>query len=174
MNPDRVVNIAESLRTMALTHPYVTAVACPSGRDRAGRVRYVHWTFQQLDHESDVLARGLTSIGVGRGVRAALMVKPGLEFFALTFALFKAGAVPVLIDPGMGIKNLGQCLAEAEPAAFLGIPTAQVARRLFGWAKASLRVSLTVRPTRFTLPLAEAELEWVATRAGIQAAALIS
>ena len=28
------------------------------------------------------------------------MVPPGPEFFALTFALFKVGAVPVLIDPG--------------------------------------------------------------------------
>ena len=133
---------------MARTHPYVNAVACPSGRDAAGRVRYVHWTFQQLDRESDVLARGLASFGVGRGVRAALMVKPGLEFFAMTFALFKAGAVPVLIDPGMGIKNLGQCLAEAKPSAFLGIPAAQMARRLFGWAKDSLRISVTVKPVR--------------------------
>ena len=131
---------------MAQTHPYVNAVACPAGRDRAGRVRYVHWTFQQLDRESDTLARGLASFGVSRGVRAVLMVKPGLEFFALTFALFKAGAVPVLIDPGMGIKNLGQCLAEAEPAAFLGIPAAQLARRIFGWAKDSLRISITVQP----------------------------
>ena len=148
MNPDRVVNIAESLRTMALAHPYVTAVACPSGQDKAGRVRYVHWTFQQLDRESDILARGLTAIGVGRGARAALMVKPGLEFFALTFALFKAGAVPVLIDPGMGSKNLGQCLAEAEPLAFLGIPAAQAARRIFGWAKGSIGISVTVKPVR--------------------------
>ena len=30
------------------------------------------------------------------------MVRPSLEFITLTFALFKAGAVIVLIDPGMG------------------------------------------------------------------------
>jgi olefin beta-lactone synthetase len=140
------VNIASALTGMASLRTYATAVACPAGRDRAGRAAYVHWTFEQLDRESDILARGLTAVGIGRGVRTALMVKPGLEFFALTFALFKAGAVPVLIDPGMGIRNLGRCLKEASPEAFVGIPAAQAARRVLGWAKGMLRVSVTVRP----------------------------
>ena len=76
------------------------------------------------------------------------MVQPSLEFFALTFALFKAGAVPVLIDPGMGVKNLGRCLAEAEPEAFIGIPKAQVARRLLGWGRATIRDDRDRRPRR--------------------------
>ncbi len=111
-----------------------------------GRAAYVHWTFQKLDVESDLLARGLTAIGIGPGVRAVLMVRPGLEFFALTFGLFKAGAVPVLIDPGMGIRSLGRCLAEAEPEAFIGIPRAQLARRLFGWGRRTIRTLVTVEP----------------------------
>ena len=64
----------------------------------------------ELDDLSDRIARGLGRIGIGRGVRTVLLVPPGPEFFALTFALFKFGAVPVLIDPGIGIKNLKQCL----------------------------------------------------------------
>jgi olefin beta-lactone synthetase len=52
--------------------------------------------------------------------------------------------VPVLIDPGLGVKNLKTCLAEAEPQAFIGIPKAQVARLLFGWGKESLRILITV------------------------------
>lgn len=137
-------NIAAALADMASQRPYALAVACPAGRDRAGRATYTPWTFQQLHRASDTLARGLVAHGIGRGVRTVLMVKPSLEFFALTFALFKAGAVPVLIDPGMGIKNLGRCLAEAEPTAFLGIPQAQLARRVLGWAKATIAISVTV------------------------------
>ena len=139
-------NIAASLSVTARERPYATAVASPAGRDSAGRARYTHWTFRQLDTESDVLARGLSAVGIGRGVRTVLMVKPGLEFFALTFALVKAGAVPVLIDPGMGIRNLGRCLAEAEPQAFVGIPRAQLARRILGWGKPTIRIAVTVRP----------------------------
>ncbi|MDR3636591.1 MAG: fatty acid CoA ligase family protein [Isosphaeraceae bacterium] len=139
-----VVNIASHLKTIARSRPFAPAVFCPSGRDRSGRTRYVHWTYQQLDAESDRIAKGLGSNGVGRGVRTVLMVKPSLEFFSLTFALFKLGAVPILIDPGMGIKNLGRCLDEAQPVAFIGIPRAQVARRLLGWGRATLQFTLTV------------------------------
>ncbi len=143
----RPLNIAAHLTAMAQSRPYATAVVCPAGRDRAGRPRYTHWTFQQLDRECDLLARGLTAIGIGVGVRAVLMVKPSLEFFALTFALFKAGAVPVLIDPGIGLANIKRCLAEVEPAGFIGIGKAQLARRLLGWAKATVRHVVTVGPT---------------------------
>jgi acyl-coenzyme A synthetase/AMP-(fatty) acid ligase len=48
--------------------------------------------------------------------------------------LFKAGAVPVLIDPGIGIKPLKTCLDEAWPEAFIGVTKAQIARKIFGWA----------------------------------------
>jgi acyl-CoA synthetase (AMP-forming)/AMP-acid ligase II len=106
--------------------------------------RAVQVSYRQLDEESDRLAGGLSVIGIGRGVRASLMVPPGLEFFALTFALFKAGAVPVFVDPGMGMRNLRQCLAEAEPEAFIGIPKAQAARVLLGWAQSSIKTIVTV------------------------------
>ena len=141
---DTVCNIASHLPRRAEEQPYRLAVAFPHGRDRNGRVSYTHLTFRQLEEESNLLAAGLQAIGIGRGVRTVLMVKPSLEFFALTFALFKVGAVLVMVDPGMGIKNLGQCLAEAEPQAFIGIAKAHIARRLFGWGKATLHTLVTV------------------------------
>ena len=52
--------------------------------------------------------------------------------------------MPVLIDPGMGVKNLGRCLAEAEPAAFVGIPKAHLARVALGWARKTIRTLVTV------------------------------
>jgi acyl-coenzyme A synthetase/AMP-(fatty) acid ligase len=72
------------------------------------------------------------------------MVKPGPEMLIAAFALIKVGAVPVLVDPGIGRSNLSQCLAEAKPKAFIGIPLAQVARRLLGWAKETVEISITV------------------------------
>jgi acyl-CoA synthetase (AMP-forming)/AMP-acid ligase II len=134
------VNVAEHLPVMAHRRPYQLAVVFPAGRDGQGRVAYTHWTFQQLDRETDALAHGLERIGIRQGTRTVLMVQPSLEFFALTFALFKVAAVPVLVDPGMGIANLGQCLAEAEPEAFIGIPKAQAARLLCRWARPTLKI----------------------------------
>ena len=138
------VNIASHLKDMAQHHAEQLAVLFPASRDGKGRTQYSSFTYKKLDEESDFLAAGLDEIGIGRGVKTVLMVPPSLEFFSLTFALFKIGAVPVLVDPGIGIKNLGKCLTEAEPEAFIGIAKAHVARLLFGWAKKSLKQLVTV------------------------------
>ena len=126
-------NIASFLPAYTAKAPHQLAVVCPFGRDASDRVAYTHYTFSQLSWESDLLAAGLKKIGVKRGMRTVLMMKPSLEFFALTFALFKVGAVPVLIDPGMGLRNLKTCMQEANPDAFIGISKAHIARILLGW-----------------------------------------
>jgi len=141
MNTPAFVNIASYLPKMAQQQPDTTAIIFPRDNQRL--------TFRELNQLSDRICHGLTRAGISRGVRTVLMVTPSPEFFALTFALFKVGAVPVLVDPGLGIKNLKTCLAEAKPSAFIGIPKAQVARLLFGWAKQSIKTVITVGPRLF-------------------------
>lgn len=135
-------NIASHLAVMAERQPDRPAVLFPARRDAQG-VHYTQYTFRELDTVSSQMARGFERIGIKRGTRTALLVPPSLDFFALTFALFKVGAVPVLIDPGIGLKNFANCLAEAEPHAFIGIPKAQAARVLLGWAP-SVSIPVTV------------------------------
>jgi acyl-CoA synthetase (AMP-forming)/AMP-acid ligase II len=127
---------------MAEKLPHGKAVVFPQGHDSNGVRMYTHFTFSQLDRESDILASGLSASGLKRGMRTVLMVKPSLEFFALTFALFKMGAVPVFVDPGMGLANLKKCLTEAQPHAFIGITPAHVARLMLRWPKMSLLVTV--------------------------------
>ncbi|MDQ3035389.1 MAG: fatty acid CoA ligase family protein [Myxococcota bacterium] len=141
------------LTRVARDRPAAPAVFAPAGRDARGRPRYVHWTYRQLDDESDRLARGLRDVGVGPGVRTALMVPPSLDLFALVFALFKVGAPMVMVDPGIGRKHLGDCLARAEPRAFIGVPKAHAARALLGWARRSVEIVINVAP-RWARPLA--------------------
>ncbi|OFZ97039.1 MAG: peptide synthase [Betaproteobacteria bacterium RIFCSPLOWO2_02_FULL_62_17] len=136
-------NIAAHLAQMAQLQPQQPAVICARGRESQGDVAYEHLSFSELEEESNLLARGLEGIGIRRGVRTALMVPPSVDFFTLTFALFKVGAVPVLIDPGIGLANLRDCLAHAQPAAFIGISKAHAARVLLGWARASVRINVT-------------------------------
>ena len=102
------------------------------------------YTYKQLDEISDQVANGLEAYGIKKGSRTVLMVQPGLDFFALVFALFKLEAVLVAVDPGMGIKNLSKCLAEAEPEAFIGNTKANIARLVLGWAKATVTKSVLV------------------------------
>ncbi|MFO0722654.1 MAG: fatty acid CoA ligase family protein [Myxococcota bacterium] len=143
------VNVAAALVEMARQAPDRAAIHVPRPRRGGGERAYDTHTYRTLDTLSDQLAHGLQKIGIARGTRTVLMVKPSLEFFALTFALMKAGIVPVLVDPGLGLRNLKACLHDAQPEAFIGIPKAHVARILFGWAKQSLKTKVTVGPRLF-------------------------
>jgi len=142
MSTEPFGNIAAYLPAMAKRQPDTVAVYCPVG-NFSPQQQYSRYTYAELELESNRIAAVLRDIGIDRGVRTVLMVTPSLEFFALTFALFKVGAVPVLVDPGIGTKNLKTCFEEAQPTAFVGIPKAHLARRLLGWARRSLTVRLT-------------------------------
>lgn len=144
-------NIARHLATHAQAQPAQIAVAAPIRRLADGGYHYTHYTYRQLDRAAGELAAGLRAIGIDAGTRVALMVSPGLDFFALTFALFRMKAVPVLIDPGIGLKNLKACLAEAQPQAFIGIPKAHLARKLLRWAPAHIRTTVITGQHRLGL-----------------------
>ena len=134
-------NVAAWLPEMAARQPetLALAIAKPNGG-------YHRLSARQFDALCDRAAHGLRRAGIQRGTRAVVMLPPGQDFFAVTFALFKIGAVPVLIDPGMGMRNLGRCLATARPTAFLGVPKAQAARLALSWCKETLEILVTAGP----------------------------
>ncbi len=137
------VNVSRRLTAMAERMPDSLAVVVPCGR-RAGRQTYATFTFRQLEEDSNRLASGLRAMGVRPGARIALLVRPGMEFIALVFAFLKAGVVVVLIDPGMGRKNLIQCLTDVEPEGFVAIPLVQVIRSILRRRFAKARFNVTV------------------------------
>jgi olefin beta-lactone synthetase len=122
------LNVAVRLSKMAQAMPDAIAVVEPLGYDSLGKRQYRHFTFSQLERDSDLIAQGLRRMGVVPGTRLALLVRPGIDFVSLVFALLKAGAVSILIDPGMGRKNLIHCLAEAQPEGFIAIPAVHAVR----------------------------------------------
>jgi olefin beta-lactone synthetase len=145
-------NIAARLTEMARQKPGALAVLVPARRDRPAHVRHAQMSYAQLDQISDEIALGLRAIGIAPGTRAVLMVPPGMELFPLVFAVFKAGIVPVLIDPGIGPHNLGQCCREAAPEVFIGIPKAILAGRLLGWGRPTVRRRIVVAKGKTWLP----------------------
>ena len=136
------VNVAAHLALEAEVDPDRLALVYPRERIDATA------TAMELHAESDRFAHGFRSLGVTAGDRVALMVPPGRAFVSITFALLKCAAVPVLIDPGMGMLGLGACLETANVKAFVGVPKAHLARRLFGWAK-SATLTVNVGQGRF-------------------------
>lgn len=113
---------------MARIMPGAVAIVEPLGYDRHGKRCYREITFEELDRDSDRIARGLRDLGVVPGTRLALLVRPGIDFISLVFGLFKAAAVAILIDPGMGRRNLIRCLSDADPEGFVAIPMVHAVR----------------------------------------------
>lgn len=132
------MNVAALLPEQAAARPAQAAVVTPA---RGGWSRL---SFAQLDTRSDALARGLARSGIGRGQRTLVMVRPGADLITISWALFKAGAVPVLIDPGMGRAAFLRCVADTRPFAFVGIPLAQALRLVFRGAFRSVKRVVSV------------------------------
>lgn len=124
-------NVATFLSQQAVAHPEHAAVRAPNGRSADGSIRYIERSFAELEQEASATARYLESEGVRRGSRVLLMVKPGLDLIRIVFALFKLGAVPIVIDPGMGLKSFLRCVRHAKPAVVVGIPLAIWIARTF-------------------------------------------
>ncbi|HOU15497.1 MAG TPA: fatty acid CoA ligase family protein [Anaerolineae bacterium] len=152
-------NVAAALAEMAVRNPYQPGIIFPAGRDAGGRAKTVQLSFAQLNAECDHYAHGLAQFGVGMGDRVLLMVRPGVELIAVVFALLRLGAVPVLIDPGMGRKALLQCIAEAEPTVLIGVPIVHALRRLFPKPFATVRRSAVVGGSAVNRALADITLE---------------
>ncbi len=104
------MNIANKLTLVAGRLPYRPAIILPDG---------TIYNFQQLNQWCDYYAHNFSTQYCTAQQRILLMLKPGMELFVATFALLKMGAVPVFIDPGMGLTNFWQCVNEAEPVALI-------------------------------------------------------
>ena len=140
--PAANANIARHLALMAAAQPDRPALKIPRGRTAAGRIDYLTLTFAELDAEVSAWGEKLAAAGVQPGDRTLVMVKQGLPLIAAVFALFRAGAVPVVIDPGMGLKNFLSCVARSRPRVLLGIPGAQIVSRLFRSTFSSVKIRL--------------------------------
>ena len=144
-------NIAQHLPLMAALQPERAALKVPRGRTARGDIDYLSLSFAQLDTEVEAWAAHLRSRGVRPGDRTLVMVRQGLPLIAAAFALFKIGAVPVVIDPGMGLKSFLACVAHSRPRVLLGIPFAHIVSRI---ARGSFH-SVAIRVVASSNPLAQ-------------------
>lgn len=109
-----------------------------------GEIDYLALSFRDLASEQDAWAARLRSAGIAKGSRVLLMVRPGLPLIAICFALFKIGAAPVVIDPGMGLKSFLACVRRSRPEFLVGIPLALWVSRIFRAPFRSLRTKVKV------------------------------
>lgn len=136
--------LATLLERNARLFPSKTAIIHPDGREPDGRVRYRELAYGVLQEQVEGLAAGLADIGITRGTRTVLMAAPGPDLFALAFALFRLGAVPVVVDPGMGVRRMLHCYRAVGAEAFIGPPVAHAVRVLSRRTFARTRITVTL------------------------------
>ena len=141
-------NIASWISEHAKTRPDQTAVLFPLQPPEKKR-KYSSLSFLQTEKLINQYARGLISIGIKKGDRVSLFVPPSLEFMPLTFALYKIGAIVVLIDPGMGKKGLLSSIETIKPTVLVGIGKAMFASVLYRKSFASVKIKVTVGGRRW-------------------------
>lgn len=133
---DHLTNVGHVVTEAAKYMGDRIAIAEPNRKRQSRPLDYSTVSFRQLEETSNRIANMIRHLGIHPGSRIALMVPPGIDFVNYVFGLFKAGAVVILIDPGMGRKNMVRCLADAQPVAMVGIPLAQLMRSLY-WRRFS-------------------------------------
>jgi acyl-CoA synthetase (AMP-forming)/AMP-acid ligase II len=127
-------NVSEYLRINALKFSVKAALLHP-----------VRITYKELDDEVDRYSYGLERAGITSGTRTILLLPAGPEMLFITFALLRIAAIPVLIDPGMGIKSMLDALEDLKADAFISIPKAHLLRMIRPSAFNSVKIILTTK-----------------------------
>ncbi len=122
-------NITDSLFEFAVKNPDSPAILYPQRLSYSG-----------LCSTIDSYASGFVAAGITAGTKTIVLIKQGQDFFAATFALLRIGAVPVMIDPGMGIKAMSRALIKTEAEAFIGVPRTLLLKFLFPASYRSVKV----------------------------------
>ena len=90
----------------------------------------VSWA--QLSRRVADLAAGLAAAGVAPGDRVALLLEPSADLTAAVYATWRAGAVIVVADKGLGLRGMRRALRGAAPDHVLGSTAGLAAARAMG------------------------------------------
>ncbi|MEM6928832.1 MAG: AMP-binding protein, partial [Myxococcota bacterium] len=137
------MNFAARVYAHGASRPFQRALVAPGPRVAEGPT-WRQMTFGRLTQRSQQLAAGFTARGIRPGDRVMLLIPAGFAFFEVSLALWQIGAVPVLIDPGMGIPGFLACVEQIRPRVLIGIGRGMVLAAVRSGAFRSVQDRITV------------------------------
>lgn len=138
-------NIVSLFLDQVQAQPEALVLKVPQ-RSLRGKLRYTSYSFGDLNSKVDATAHYLLDQGIMPGYRVLLMLKPSLEWLQLVFALFKIGAIPILLDPGLGLKSYLKSISHSQVDALIGIAKGLVLSYLCPKAFPVLKKRIWVSP----------------------------
>ncbi|WP_425861692.1 AMP-binding protein [Arthrobacter sp. TWP1-1] len=85
----------------------------PSGR---------RWTYAQLNHDVDALARGLLAAGIAKGDRVGIWAPNVPEWVLLQYATAKIGAILVNVNPSYRVHELRYAVQQSGMSLLVALP----------------------------------------------------
>ncbi len=106
-------------------------------------------SYKEFQTEIDCFVHGLNRIGLKKGHKVLLLVKPSPQMFILTFSIIRIGAIPVMIDPGMGPKAMTRAFSKLQIDFFIGEPIAHILRIIYPGAFKNITTYVTTGRSLF-------------------------
>ncbi len=101
-------------------------------------------TYGEILTQTHRFLLGLQACQLTPGMSAAVMTPPSVNFFPFAIALLKFGVIPIILDPAIGLKKVGEILEESQPDIFIGNSLTHALRIIFGWGRDSVKHSLSI------------------------------
>jgi amino acid adenylation domain-containing protein len=103
------LQVEQYLENSAIRFPEKTALICGGRR----------WSYSQLDRMANLLAQDLLAAGIERGDRVAVFAANSMETVVAVFAILKAGAIFLVVNPTTKADKLAYVLNHAAAAGIV-------------------------------------------------------
>jgi acyl-CoA synthetase (AMP-forming)/AMP-acid ligase II len=104
----------------AATQPNQVAFKIPIFKWLNSTVTYQQYTFHELENKIQSAHDYFLQHNVQPGYLVLLIMPMSPKFIANLFGLFRIGAIPILIDPGLPIKKMASALNPTQPTLLIG------------------------------------------------------
>jgi acyl-CoA synthetase (AMP-forming)/AMP-acid ligase II len=132
------MNVKNAIEKVAAECPLHPAIKIPQ-RYGLDNVHYQTISFEALRDCVGRLRTYLFGQGVANGDKVLVMVPPGEDLLVLIFSLLSIEAIPIIIDPGMGVRNFLTCAKKTQPSVLVGCPKVRYLLPFFSLSVKTLR-----------------------------------
>tara|TARA_B100001093_G_scaffold359984_1_gene344685 strand:+ start:2566 stop:4197 length:1632 start_codon:yes stop_codon:yes gene_type:complete len=138
------INVSSYLSVQAERNPDSSAL-CFASKDKSHKdTSYDRLSFKELEAATSAQAHYFDALGISEGTRVLMMVRPGIDLIQIVFSLLKIGAIPVVIDPGMGLSNFFKCAHRSKVSVIIGEPIATTAALFYRKSTAEVQLKITI------------------------------
>ena len=137
-----IQNVSELIQYQANKRPDKEAIT-QAKKNLFGGYSYPSYNFKTMNDRVNQFCNKLEKLGVKTGHRVLFFIKPNLDFCVITFALFRMGAIPIFIDPGMKKEHFFSCIKDVEPDVLIGIPKVHLIRHFYKNVFSNIQIFIT-------------------------------